>query len=138
MDTTLSKKLETLIDSNIDKASLPYVKGNSIRIKHIVIRKNKIGWLLYDTDTNTQIAQFFCRSSALAYANVVLKKRASLKQVFELDKTIEKHYNDCMFYLHTMKVTKDETRREAVKTRYDISYATTRKATKDLERIIMF
>ena len=138
MDSTLTKKLEQLINTNIDDIPLPHVKGNSIRIKNVVVRKSKVGWLVYDTETNTQLARLFCRSSALAYANVVLKKRASLKQVFELDKTIEKHYNDCMFYLHTMKVTKDETRREAVKTRYDISYATTRKATKDLERIIMF
>lgn len=138
MDTTLSKKLETLIDSNIDKASLPYVKGNSIRIKHIVIRKNKIGWLLYDTDTNTQIAQFFCRSSALAYANVVIKKRNDKNSVRDLDKVIEKHYNDCVFYLHTMRNTDNEFKKDITQTRYDISYAEVRKAIKDLERFIFY
>lgn len=136
MDSTLSKKLEDLINSNIDRANLPYVKGNSIRIKNMVIRKSKLGWLVYDTETNQRVACFFCRSSALAYANSTVKGRANSRQIKEIDHFIEKHYNDCVFYLHTLKQTKDSTRKEVARIRYDISYAETRQATKDLERFI--
>jgi hypothetical protein len=136
MDSTLSKKLEDLINSNIDKANLPYVKGNSIRIKNMVIRKSKVGWLVYDTETNKQVGRYFCRSSALAYANSVIKGRKHTRQILELDHFIEKHYNDCVFYLHTLRKTKDATRKEVARIRYDISYAETKQATKDLERFI--
>ena len=136
MDSTLSKKLEDLINSNIDKANLPYVKGNSIRIKNIVIRKSKLGWLVYDTETNLRVGCFFCRSSALAYANSLVKGRQYSNKIKELDHFIEKHYNDCVFYLHTLKQTKDATKKEVARIRYDISYAETKKAAKDLERFI--
>ena len=138
MDTTLSKKLEKLIDSNIDKTALPYVKGNSIRIKNIVVRKGRAGWLVYDTDTNTQLNKYFCRSSALAYANLVIKKRKDIDGIRKLDNTIEKHYNDCIFYLHTMRCTDNEAKKDIIETRYDISHATVRKAIKDLERFIFY
>jgi hypothetical protein len=136
MDSTLSNKLEELINDNIDKEAIPYVKGNSIRIKNIVVRKSKTGWLIYDTETNTQLARLFCRSSALAYANVVAKGSKTIRPILELDKIIQKHYNDCVFYLHTLKKTTDETRKEVARIRYDISYLETRKATKDLEQFI--
>ena len=136
MDSTLSNKLEELINENIDKEAIPHVKGNSIRIKNIVVRKSKAGWLIYDTDTNTQLSRMFCKSSALAYANVVAKGINTTKRVLELDKLIQKHYNDCIFYLHTLRITKDATRKEVARTRYDISYLETRKAAKDLEHFI--
>lgn len=138
MDTTLSKKLETLIDSNIDKTSLPYVKGNSIRIKHIVVRKGKESWRIYDTDTNTPLDSFFCRSSALAYANAIIKKRSDTNKIKELDNIIQKHYNDCVFYLHTLRTSSSEFKRDITQTRYDISYLLVRKAIKDLERFIFY
>jgi hypothetical protein len=136
MDSTLSNKLEELINENIDKEAIPYVKGNSIRIKNIVVRKSKAGWLIYDTETNTQLERMFCKSSALAYANVVAKKLNTLNEVLKLDKLIQKHYNDCVFYLHTLRITKDATRKEVARTRYDISYLETRRAAKDLEHFI--
>lgn len=136
MDSTLSKKLEELINDNIDKEAIPYVKGNSIRIKNIVVRKSKAGWLIYDTETNKQLERLFCKSSALAYANVVAKGSKTIRPILELDKLIQKHYNDCVFYLYTLRKTKDSTKAEVARIRYDISYTTTRQATKDLERFI--
>lgn len=136
MDSTLSKKLEELINDNIDKELIPYVKGNSIRIKNIVVRKSKAGWLIYDTETNKQLERLFCKSSALAYANVVAKGSKTIRPILELDKLIQKHYNDCVFYLYTLRKTKDSTKAEVARIRYDISYTTTRQATKDLERFI--
>lgn len=135
---TLSKKLEELIDTNIDGVNIPYVKGNSIRLKNIVVRKNKTSWLVYDIEHNKQLANFFCRTSALAYANDVLKKRNRQRKIVELDKIIEKNYKDCMFYLHSMKKTRDNLKKDIIKTRYDISYAKTKSAAENLERIILF
>lgn len=136
MDSTLSKKLEELINSNIDKANLPYVKGNSIRLKNLIIRKSKIGWLVFNFETSDRLGCFFCRSSALAYANSYIKGRQHSRRIKELDHFIEKHYNDCVFYLHTLKRTNDATRKEVARIRYDISYAETKQATKDLEQFI--
>ena len=137
MDMTLSNKLEDLIDSNIDSLNIPYVKGNSVRLKNIVVRKNKTSWLVYDIEHNKQLANFFCRTSALAYANDIIKKRNRQYKITELDKIIEKNYKDCVFYLHSMKSTKDSLKKDIIKTRYDISYAKTKQAAENLEQIIL-
>lgn len=137
MDSNLAQKLEQLISDNIEKTSLPVVKGNSVRLKNYVVRKSKVGWLVYDTETNKQEARFFCRASALAYANLKIKKINNLREVFDLDKTVQKHYNDCVFYLYTLKKSKDDFKKEVVRTRYDISYTETKYATRSLERLFM-
>ena len=48
----LVKELETLVNSNIDMSLFPYVKGKSIRIKHIIIRETNFGFLVFDTKNN--------------------------------------------------------------------------------------
>ena len=51
----LVKELETLVNSNIDMSLFPYVKGKSIRIKHIIIRETNFGFLVFDTKNNKEI-----------------------------------------------------------------------------------
>jgi hypothetical protein len=136
MDLNLANKLEELINQNIYKTNVPYVKGNSVRIKNYVVRKSNVGWLVYNTESNKQEARFFCRASALAYISLLIKG-ATTRHVFDIDNNIQKHYNDCVFYLHTLKTSKDDIKKDVVKSRYDISYFNTKTATRHLERIIL-
>ena len=49
---TLAKELDSLITAGLDQLPIPYEKGNSIRLKHIAIRKHKNGYKLFNTKTN--------------------------------------------------------------------------------------
>lgn len=131
--------LEELINSNAEDLAIPHVKGNSVRIKHIVIRKSKkAGWLLYDTKENKQIAQMFCKTSALALAKTIAEKRNNYNnRIQTLDRVIQKHVNDCVFYKNTMEKTKNTQTWEALANRYEISIAISQSAKNDLERIIL-
>jgi hypothetical protein len=133
MTSSLVKNLEELINKNIDTNHLPYVRGKSIRIGKYAIRQAKAGWwVIYDCETNTQDARLFCKTAAIAYAKV----RNDKNKVVTLDRVIQKHYTDCMFYKHILVTTKDPVKQDITKTRYDISYTETKLAKQSLDAII--
>lgn len=134
---TIAKELEYLINKNLDTSYFPYVKGKSIRIGHIVVRETKIGFfLVFDTKENKEIAKMFCKTAAVALAKSIARSRNQLNKIKQLDRYIEKHYNDAVFHKHTMKVTKDDTRFFVAETRYDIAAARTKKAKEELDTFI--
>ena len=58
-----------LINNTIDKSFLPYVKGKSIRIGHVIVRETRVGFfLVFDTKENAEIAKMFCKTGAVALA----------------------------------------------------------------------
>lgn len=133
----IAQELEYLINKNLDTSFFPYVKGKSVRVGHIIVRETKVGFfLVFDTKENKEIAKMFCKTAALALAKSILKNRNQIKKIKELDRYIEKHYNDAVFHKHTMKVTKDDTRHFVAETRYDIAAARTKNAKEELDRII--
>ena len=129
------KDLQDIIEANLDATMFPYQKGNSIRIGKFVIRDSKVGYLIYDIEDNKQIAKTFCKTAAVALAKNLHKGRDT-KRVLDLDKVIEKHYNDCVFYRHTIKITKDELKKEITENRYEISKAMTSDAKRRLDSFI--
>ena len=137
----LVKELENLINNKIDTSFFPYVKGKSIRIGHIIVRETKAKFfLVFDTKENKEIAKMFCKTSALALAKTMAKSReeADIKRIKELDHTISKNYTDALFYKHTMKVTKDDIKREVAEMRYDIAAETLWHAKGKLDTFIYY
>ena len=130
------KDLQEILETNLDPSMFPYQKGNSIRIGKIVIRESRNGFLVYDIETNNQVAKTFCKTAAVAIAKSITKGRSNLQRVLELDKTIEKHYNDCVFYKYTIKKTKDDIRRDITQNRYEIAKSLTSDAKKRLDSFI--
>ena len=133
----LIKELESLLDSSIDLTMFPYAKGNSIRIGDYIVRSNK-KWYhkVFDLSNNTLIAETFCKSSAVALAKGLAKDQHCIKNIIDTDREIMKHYNDCLFFKHTIKVTKDLTRKEVAVVRYDIARERTLRAKKHLDKYI--
>ena len=132
----LATELENLINNNLDMSFFPYVKGKSVRIKHIVVRETSFGFLVFDTKENREVAKTFCKTSALALAKNVAFDRNRINEIQQLDRFIQKHYNDALFFKHTIRVTKDEERKFVAETRYDIAAAKTREAKEKLDRFI--
>jgi hypothetical protein len=132
----LAADLENLINNSLDMSFFPYVKGKSVRIKHVIVRETKFGYLVFDTKENKEIAKTFCKTSALALAKNVALDRNRVKEIQELDDIIQKHYNDAMFFKNTIRVTKDQDRKFVAETRYELAAAKTRDAKQRLDRII--
>ena len=137
----LVKELENLINNKIDTSLFPYVKGKSIRIGHIIVRETKAKFfLVFDTKENKEIAKMFCKTSAVALAKTMAKSKeeADIKRIKELDCTISKNFTDALFYKHTMKVTKDEIKRDVAEMRYDIAAETLWDAKDKLDTFIYY
>lgn len=131
------KDLEDMINGTVDPVLFPYQKGNSIRIGSYVIRCNKKGFYkVYDCSKNVLVTETFCKTSAVALAKSLSLGKTEVKAIKEIDKNIQKWYNDCVFYRHTIQVTKDHFKREVTETRYNIAKHKTSEAKHQLDKYI--
>lgn len=136
-NTKIAAELEALINRALDTSLFPYVKGKSIRIKHIVVRETTFGFLVFDTKMNREICKTFCKTSAVAVAKSTAGGRGvSLDRIKTLDDIIEKNYNDALFFKHILEISSDSTRRFVAESRYDVAAVRTRTAKEELDRII--
>ena len=137
INNKLLKDLEHLINGSVDPSLFPYAKGNSIRIGSFIVRENKKGFfMIYDLSSNAQIAKTFCKTSAVALAKALSQGKSVGKNILEIDKDIQKWYNDCIFYKHTISVTKDDFKREITETRYQVAKDKTSQAKRQLDKYI--
>lgn len=135
IDTLLQKQLQELVDK-VDITAFPYEKGNSIRIAHIVIRKSKHGYLVYDCQQNKKIAETYSKTGAVAWAKCVLKEKKHFDQIKKFDDTIAKHHTDSLFFKNTIEKTDNYIKRETAEFRLDISMDKTREAKANLMRFV--
>ena len=134
----LIKELESLLNSSIDPSMFPYAKGNSIRIGNYIVRTNRKGYnKVFSLTDNSLVAETFCKTSAVALAKTLAKGNVEAQNnIMDADRQIMKHYNDCVFYKYTMRVSKDEIKKEVAETRYDIAKSRTLQAKSQLDRYI--
>jgi hypothetical protein len=135
----LAKELKNLINNKIDTSYFPYVKGKSIRIGHVIVRETRAQFfLVFDTKENKEIGKMFCKTSAVALARAVVigLNKVAVEDIKRLDEVIGKQFTDAMFYKHTMKITKDDVKREIAEMRYEIAAETTKDAKDKLDTFI--
>jgi len=121
------KHLEDIVNS-VDLSVIPYQKGNSIRIKHIIIRKSSHGYLLYDCKENKKLKSFYSKTGAVAYAHSIIYKTKSGPDIENLDHNVAKHHLDSLFYKNTIEKSKDELKKEVAETRLEIALEKTHQA----------
>ncbi len=122
INESLTQELESIVRANIEQVAIPYEKGNSIRIKHIIIRKNKHGYQVFNCKTHEHIAKTLSKTGAVAIAKVLAENRPKLvKELIRLDDKIAKHYMDAQFYKRTIARGKDEVTVEAAKIRFELA-----------------
>ena len=137
----LALELENLINNTIDKSFLPYVKGKSIRIGHVIVRETRVGFfLVFDTKENAEIAKMFCKTGAVALAKSIVSKQdnAEIKLIKTLDDIISKNFNDAIFYKHTIRVTKDDIKKQVGQMRYSVARDATQDAKDKLDTFIYY
>jgi len=136
MNLNLANALEELINDGLEQVIFPYVKGNSIRIKYMIIRKSRAGWLVYDSKNNNQVACLFSKFSAVALAKGMAQGKDVLKTVKYADTVIKKNYIDCVFYKNIIRKTNDEIKKSITETRYEVSRERAQQAKNSLDGII--
>jgi hypothetical protein len=136
MNLELIKSLEEIINEGIEQIALPYKKGNSIRIKHMIVRKSAAGWLVYDSKNNRQIAALFSKSAAIALAKGMAQDKDVFNKVKRADQAIKKNYIDCLFYRNILKKTNDLQLKAVTEIRCEVSLQNTQSARESLDNII--
>lgn len=132
----LAKDLDDLVNK-IDPTLFPYKKGNSIRIGSYAIRSNKFGFnKVYDVKENCLIAETHFKTSAVALAKSLSKGESRVQKIISLDREMQKWFNDCVFYKHNMKKTKDYIKYDVLSMRYDQAKDKTSDLKRELDKYI--
>lgn len=117
----LAKALKNLVDAKLSNEALPVQNGDRINIGSYSIKPVKAGWSILSYKNREVIAETYTKAAALAIAKNLAKDKDIRSKVIPLDKIVQKHHLDCMFYAHIMKVTQSYEKYESTYYRYDIS-----------------
>ena len=128
--------LEEIVNKGLEDSAIPYQRGNSIRIKHIVVRKSPKGYLIYDAKENRQIVRTYFKTTAVAIAKNLAQGVDITETAMEFDDTMLKHYNDAIFYKNSIRNTTDASKREIRETRLDVAIQESRRVRSLLDRYI--
>lgn len=129
--------LEDLVDKGLEDTTIPVAKGNSIRIKQYIVRKSKVGYLVYDSSTNKQLHRTNFKSVAIAIAkNLAENKSHMFDKIIDIENNLAKHYNDAVFYKNTIKKTKCKQTKLTRETRLEISLTEAQRIRDKLDKII--
>lgn len=128
--------LEDIVNRGLEDSLIPYARGNSIRIKHVVIRKSPNGYLIYNTKENKQVARTYFKVAAVAIAKNLAQGKNVINKVLPLDIEMLKHYNDSIFYKHLIQKTRDNVTRDIRRIRLDIAVDESRRIRNLLDKFI--
>jgi len=131
------KKLENLIDQNIEKVSFPMQNGEDILIKNYLIRSTAHGYIVIDTIKKQKIAFTNFKKSAVAIAKTLSEGKNKTTQVLKLDDIILKNHNDAIFYKNTIKNSKDCIKKEIVRARLEVAIEQSARASQNLEHFVL-
>ena len=136
MNRQLLKQLEDIVNRGVADSYFPVVSKNSVRIKNMMIRKSKKGYLVIDAKEGEQVAFTEFKSTALAIAKSKAKGINNTDRLLQLEHQMAKHYYDAMFYENTINKTTDELVRSTRETRLDIALAETQRARQQIDYFI--
>ena len=132
----LLNDLEEIVNRGLEDSAIPFARGNSIRIKHVIIRKSPKGYLIYDAKENKQVVRTYFKTTAVAIAKNLAQGKDITEQAMEFDGTMLKHYNDAIFYKHAIRNTTDDAKKEIRETRLDVAIQESRRVRSLLDRYI--
>lgn len=133
----LLQDLNRIIEDGVSRYPIPSKKGNSIRVKSVVVRKNKHGYHMFDLQDKKyhEYTSSLVTALAIAHTKAVGHSR-DIDFIKLLDNKLSKYYNDAMFYNHTINNADCEIRRSAAEMRYDIALDEVRRIKEQIEEYI--
>ena len=136
ISNNLLTDLEDIVNEGLKDSSIPYAKGNSIRIKQYVVRESKVGFLVYDSSTNKQIHRTQFKSVAVAIAKNLAENKNRLDKILDIESNLAKHYNDAVFYKNMIRKSKCEQAKQSRETRLEISLVEAQRIRDKLDQYI--
>jgi|TARA_B100000925_G_scaffold59951_1_gene40141 hypothetical protein len=137
VDANLAKQLEEIIQTGLERVAIPYQKGNSIRIKNMVIRGHKNGYRLFDITNNKHVTTTFTKTAAVAIAKLTAEDADfKMKDIIKLDDKVAKHYMDALYAKNTIKMGGSAERIDTAEVRFEIATDNAWVALADIERYI--
>jgi hypothetical protein len=116
------KSLNEIIEEGVTRYPVPVQKGNSIRIKNAIVRKNKHGYHIFDLTDKEFHEYSHSLATALALSHsLAMNKYDNIQKIKYLDNKLSKYYNDAIFHKYTFEHSKDEVRKDAAEMRYEIA-----------------
>ena len=112
--------LQQIVDVKIKDYDIPVQIGNTIRIKHLIIRPCKKGYVIIDTNNNKSIVTTYTKIAAMAIAKSYIKKKP-LNSIINFDNQIEKNLNDIVFYDNIIASTRDSEKLINLKIRKELA-----------------
>ena len=120
---TVAREILKLIDREAQTLCMPIQQGNSVRIKHRVVRDSRHGFLVFNIITGEQVARTFSKTAAVAIAKSHAEgKTRSTANILKIDEKIQQKYNDCVHFKHTIYFSEDHNRKSAAEIRYDVAW----------------
>ena len=132
----LLNDLEEIVNRGLEDSAIPHARGNSIRIKHIIIRKSPKGYLIYDAKENKQVVRTYFKTTAVAIAKNLAQGKDITVTAMEFDNLMLKHYNDALFYRNSIRNTNDADKREIREVRLDVAIQESLRVRSLLDRYI--
>ncbi len=132
----LLNDLEEIVNRGLEDSAIPHARGNSIRIKHVIIRESPKGFLIYDAKENRQVVRTYFKTTAVAIAKNLAQGKDITEKAMEFDGQMLKHYNDAVFYKHAIRNTTDNAKKEIRETRLDVAIQESRRVRSLLDRYI--
>ena len=132
----LLNDLEEIVNRGLEDSAIPHQRGNSIRIKHVIIRKSPKGYLIYDAKENRQVVRTYFKTTAVAIAKNLAEGINITETAMEFDGLMLKHYNDAIFYRNSIRNTSDVNKREIREVRLDVAIQESQRVRSLLDRYI--
>lgn len=136
MNKQILKELEDIVNRGIADSYFPVVTKNSVRIKHMMVRKSKKGYIVIDAKEGEQVAFTEFKSTALAIAKSKAKGLQNTDKLMNLEQEMAKHYHDALFYENTINKTTDDFVRETRQIRLDIALAKSQQVRREIDYFI--
>ena len=132
----LLNDLEEIVNRGLEDSAIPHARGNSIRIKHVIIRKSSKGYLIYDAKENKQVVRTYFKTTAVAIAKNLAQGNDITETAIGFDDLMLKHYNDAIFYRNSIRNTTDAGKREIREVRLDLAIRESQRVRSLLDRYI--
>jgi len=117
-----AQQLEEIVSAGIKALPIPYEKGNSIRIKNIIVRKHTNGYRIFDCKNNRHIETVFTKTAGVAIAKCLAENsNFNIKPIISLDNDVSRHYNNAIFAKRTIKMAENEDTIATAEIKYDIA-----------------
>jgi hypothetical protein len=116
------KTLNEIMEAGLAEYPVPFKKGNSVRIKNVVMRKNGKGYHVFNLIDKQHVIFTPSKTTALAVAHCTAHGLDyHVTDIRRLEEKMSKYYNDAIFYKYTVEHSKDEVRADSAQMRFEIA-----------------